>query len=108
MVTPVDAFAIRAVAAVAVALLMSGVFGAWVSTNAAKRVAALAVTFLGALLGAAALGAPSSVLIAGAAMGFSQLALGAVIVVRLQEDYGAVETREIDAADARDDAGPAA
>jgi hypothetical protein len=87
---------------------MCGVFAAWVSANAVKRVAALTVALLGALLGAAALGAPSALLVGGAALGFAQLAVGASVAVRLQESYGAVETPDINAADGRDDApGPA-
>ena len=104
--TGLDAIATRAIVAVAVGLLMCGVFGAWVSTNAAKRIAAVTVAMLGAVLAAAALAAPPSLLIAGAALGFAQLALGAAIVVRLQESYASIEAPEINAADARDDAGP--
>jgi hypothetical protein len=103
-----DTLALRAIVAVAAALLMCGVFGAWVSTNAAKRIAAVTIAMLGAVLGAAGLGAPTPLLIAGAAIGFVQLAVGAAVVVRLQESYGSIEAPEINAADARDDAGPAA
>lgn len=103
-----DLFVARALVAVAVMLTMCGVFAAWVSANAIKRVAALTVALLGALLGAAALGAPAPLLIAGAAAGFAQLAVGAAIAVRLQESYGTAETPDINAADASDDgSGPA-
>ncbi len=103
-----DLFALRALVALAVALVMCGVFAAWVSANVVKRVAALAVAMLGALTGAAALGAPSALLVAGAAAGFAHLAVGVAVAVRLQERYGAAETPEINAADAGDDvSGPA-
>jgi multisubunit Na+/H+ antiporter MnhC subunit len=102
-----DLFVIRAIVAVSAALLMCGAFAAWVSANALKRIAALAFALAGALLGAAALGAPSVLLIAGVVVGFAQLAVGAAVTVRVQEGYGAVEMPEINAADARDDAGPA-
>jgi hypothetical protein len=103
-----DLFVARALVAVAVMLTMCGVFAAWVSANVIKRVAALTVALLGALLGAAALGAPVALLIAGAAAGFAQLAVGAAIAVRLQESYGTAETPDINAADASDDgSGPA-
>jgi hypothetical protein len=94
----------RALVAAALVLLLCGVFTAWTASNAVKRLGALAVAMLGAVIGAAALGASSTLLIAGAAIGFAQLALGAAAVVRLQESYGDAEMREIDAADAHDDA----
>jgi hypothetical protein len=90
------------------ALLTSGSFAAWASANAAKRLAAIAVALIGALLAAAALNAPAALLVTGAAAGFAYLAVGAAVVVRLQESYGGIETPQIDAEDAREDsAGPA-
>jgi multisubunit Na+/H+ antiporter MnhC subunit len=103
-----DPIVTRALVAVAIALLLCGVFAAWTASNVLKRVAALAVAMLGAIVGAAALGASSNLLMAAAAIGFAQLAVGAATAVRLQESYGEADTEEIDAADGRDDvAGPA-
>jgi hypothetical protein len=99
-----DLFVARALVAAAVALAVCGVFAAWVSANIIKRLAALTTALLGALLGAAALGAPDGLLVAGVALGFAQLAVGAAVAVRLQESYSTVETTEINAADAREDA----
>ena len=99
-----DLFVDRALVAVAVALTVCGVFAAWVSTNVIKRLAALTAALLGALLGAAALGAPDVLAIGGAALGLAQLAVGAAVAVRLQESYTTVETPEINAADADEDA----
>jgi multisubunit Na+/H+ antiporter MnhC subunit len=100
-------FITRALVVASVALVMCGAFAAWASANAIKGVAALVVAMAGALCAAAALGAPSALLIAGAALGFAQLAVGVSVTVRLQESYGAIERPEIDAEDARDDAGQA-
>ena len=106
--TPPDLLVMRAIVAAAAVLLLAGVFAAWVSTNAVKRVVALTLALTGAVLGAAALGAPGALLTAGIALGFAQMIVGVAVVVRLQEGYGSVEIPEIDAADARDDAaGPA-
>lgn len=99
-----DAFALRAVVAAALALAVGGVFVAWTATNAAKRVASFAVALLGAVIAGAALGAPSVLLAAAVVIGFGYLVVGGAVVVRLQEEYASIETPEIDAADARDDA----
>ena len=94
----------RVLFAAALALLMCGAVAAWVSPNAIKRIAGLVVAMVGAVLALAALGAPSVLLIAGLAAVFAQAALGAAIIVRVQEDYGAVEAPETDQADRQDDA----
>lgn len=106
--TALDGFALRAVVALAIAMLMCGVFASWVSSNAIKRMAAIVIAAMGALIAAAALGAPAALLVAGAIATFAQLAVAVSVSVRLQETYGAVEASETDAADARDEAsGPA-
>lgn len=97
----------RAVLAIAVALLLCGAFAAWAAANAIKRLAAVTIALVAAVMAGAALGAPGVLLIGGAGVAFAYFAVGAALVVRAQEEYGAVETSEIDSADARDDAGPA-
>jgi len=93
----------RALFAAALVLLLIGAVAGWAAPNAIKRLAGVALAMLGAILGLAALGAPNALLIAAAAVAFAQLALGAAVVVRLQEDYGAIEAPETDQADRQDD-----
>jgi hypothetical protein len=98
-----DANAARIVVAAAIMLLMIGATAAWASGNAVKRLGAVIVAQLGALAAWAALGAPSGGLAAGVAVAFAQLAIGAAIMVRLQEAHGSVEIADLDAADASDE-----
>lgn len=84
-------------------LLMVGIATTWLAANGAKRLAGLAVSGMGAVAALAALRAPDAALIAGLAAGFAQLALGAALLVRLQEGYGATDAPEIDAADIQDE-----
>ncbi|MBL8545605.1 MAG: hypothetical protein JNL81_04030 [Hyphomonadaceae bacterium] len=93
-----------ALAAFACALVVIGVASALVLTNAVKRLAGLVIAGIGALAALAVLGAPAGALTAGVAVLFAQVALGAAIVVRLQESYGSVASSEIDGADLEDDA----
>lgn len=93
----------RALFAAALVLLLIGAVAGWAAPNAIKRLAGVALAMLGGILGLAALGAPNALLIAGAAVVFAHLALGAAVVVRLQEDYGAIEAPETDQADRQDD-----
>lgn len=88
----------------AVALTMIGAIAAWAAANALKRLVGLVIALIGAMLAAAALGAPAPFLVAGAGLIFAHLALGLSLLVRLQESYGAVETTEIDAADRKAEA----
>lgn len=85
--------------AAAAALLMVGAVAALTSTNVAKRIAALLIAQIGALLGLAGLGAPNAALMAGIALALAQLVFGVALLVRLQESYGGVELQEFDAAD---------
>lgn len=87
-----------------VLLLIAGASAAWASGNLAKRLVGLAMAHLGAVLSAASVGAPHSLLMAGAALGFAALAIGAAIVVRLQEAHGAIEAAVVDGADRDADA----
>lgn len=83
----------------ALALTLLGAAVAWAAPNATKRVAGILVAHFGAVLALGAVGAPLSIMSAGVAIALAQCAIGAAIVVRLQEAYGAVEGRDIDAAD---------
>lgn len=87
----------------AIALVVIGAMGALLLANAIKRIAALAIAGFGAIVALAAFGAPDGALVTGVAILFAQTVLGAAIVVRLQESYGAVEANEVDAADRDDD-----
>lgn len=98
-----DIFVTRLILAVAVGLLMTGAVSAWVSANAAKRLAGVALAGLGAWMALAAMGAPNALLIAGVAVAFAQLAVGVAVLVRVQEGYGAIEAPELDQADRQDD-----
>jgi multisubunit Na+/H+ antiporter MnhC subunit len=90
--------------AAAIALLAIGAVTAWAGANAAKRVVGCIVALFGAALALAALGAPAAFVLTAVVLSFAYLALGAGIVVRLQEAYGGVETTEIDSADRKADA----
>lgn len=85
--------------AAAVALLVLGAVTAWATANAAKRLAGVQLALLGACLGVAALGAPTTFVLTAIAVAVALLALGIAIIVRLQESYGAIEAPDIDAAD---------
>ncbi|MBY0562857.1 MAG: hypothetical protein K2P58_01625 [Hyphomonadaceae bacterium] len=85
-------------------MLVAGVVGAWMSANLIKRLVGVAVAHIGAILAAAAVGAPQALLIAGAAIGLATVAVGAAIAVRLQEAHGTVEAGDIDAVDRDADA----
>lgn len=89
----------------ALALLMIGVVAAWTAPNAMKRVGGVIIAIIAAIVAMAAMQAPSSWLVAAAAIGLAYCVVGTTIVVRLQEAYGAAETPGIDAAD--DEAEPA-
>ncbi len=89
--------------ALAMALVAGGAVAAFVSSNALKKVAAVLTALVGAALAAALLGAPGGVLIAAAAIAFAYCVVGVAVVVRLQEVYGSIETRDLDAADEQDE-----
>lgn len=95
-------------AAAAIALVVIGAAAALVQANAVKRVIGLAIAGFGAIAALAALGASDGALVAGVAIVFAQTVVGVVLIIRLQESYGAIEAPEIDAADrdehAREDA----
>jgi hypothetical protein len=89
--------------ALAIALVAGGAVASFASNNALKKVAAVLTALVGAALAAALLGAPNSLLIAVAAIGFSYCVVGIAVVVRLQEAYGAIEASELDAVDEQDE-----
>jgi hypothetical protein len=93
-------FVVQAVVLIgAFALLLMGAVVAWTAPNAMKRVAGVIIALIGATIAMAALQAPPSWLIAGAAVALGYCVVGATVVVRLQEAYGAAEAGVIDAAD---------
>jgi hypothetical protein len=86
--------------AAGVALLICGATLAWSSVSFAKRVAGVLLALMGAIVAAAALGAPQQALLGGAAVLFCYAAIGVSVLVRLQEAYGSTQIDDIDAADA--------
>lgn len=85
------------------AVLLAGVTAAATGASVTKRLIGVLVALLGAALAAAVVGAPPALLIASAALLLAYAAVGAALLVRLQEAYGSIETAEIDAADAESD-----
>ena len=85
--------------AAGVLLCACGAALASTSVSFAKRVAGVIVAFTGAVLALAVLGAPQAATIAGVAVLFAYAVVGVGVLVRLQEDYGATEIADIDAAD---------
>lgn len=83
----------------AFALLMIGAVAAWTAPNAMKRVAGVIVALVGAIVAMAALHAPPTWLISGAALTLAYCVVGVAVVVRLQEAYGGAEAKAIDAED---------
>ncbi|MET0181293.1 MAG: hypothetical protein ABW199_00245, partial [Caulobacterales bacterium] len=83
----------------ALAVIAFGGSVAFTSANAAKRLIGVVVAQSGAALGAIALGLPPAAAIAMLAAMLATLAIGAAISVRMQEDYGAIETPDVNAAD---------
>jgi hypothetical protein len=83
----------------AFALLMIGAVAAWTAPNVMKRVGGVIIALVAAIVAMAALQAPPSWLIASAALALAYCIVGTTIVVRLQEAYGAAETRALDVAD---------
>lgn len=85
--------------AAAVALLMIGAVTALTAENVARRLVGLIIAFVAAALGLAALGAPAVLLIATIAAAGAMTVFGVALLIRLQEDYGGIETAEFDRAD---------
>lgn len=98
-----DPILARVLLAAATTLLLIGVIAAWTSTNLVKRAVGLLFAFLGAMLGAAALGAPAALLMLGAGVALAYFLVAAALIVRVQEAYGAVEAADLDSADGADE-----
>lgn len=81
------------------ALVFAGGVAAATSANGLKRVIGAALALTGAALALAALRVDQDLTIAAAAALFGFAAIGAAIVVRLQESYGAGTVADFDAAD---------
>ena len=101
-------FTERASLAIGVLLALAGAAVAWSSPNLTKRLVAICVSVIGAIVALAVLGAPQALLAAAAATGFAYAALGAALSVRAQESYDGVEAPDLDAADAADEKRPSA
>jgi hypothetical protein len=89
--------------AVALAMLFAGSAVGLTGASIAKRVGGVLVALTGAMLGLAALGAGSSVLVAAVAVTLAYSAIGVAILVRMQERYGDVETQSANSADQTDE-----
>lgn len=89
--------------ALAFALALSGGAAALLADNAVKRLIGMLVALVAAVPALAVLGAPQPMLFAGVALAFAYTIVGVALIVRAQEDYGADEAPELDAADARDE-----
>ncbi len=85
--------------AASVALVVLSVVTLLTASNAGKRLAGAATAMLAAALAVAALRAPQIFVSAAVAVALAYAALGALILVRLQEAYGDTELPAIDAAD---------
>jgi hypothetical protein len=88
----------RLIAGAAIVLAMAGAVTAFAASNAIKRLIGVAIAGFGAVT-ALALWVPAAVTPAAAIL-FVYLAVGAALIVRVQEAYGSIETRDLDSADA--------
>jgi len=97
--------AVLDIANLAVAVLLLSLAAAMcLSTNTmSRRLIALFVAMVGAILGAAGLHADGGLLIAGVAVAAAYAAVGVALLVRVQEAYQSVEADELDAADLSDE-----
>jgi hypothetical protein len=91
----------RLLAGGAIMLVIAGAAGALIAANAIKRLVGITIAGLGVLV-ALSLWAPQAVGM-GVAIMFAQLVVGVALIVRLQESYGSIEVRDIDAADSGDE-----
>ena len=89
----------------AAALLLLAVSAALcvTSNNGVKRVAALFMVMVGAVLAIAALQAGASILLAGVTVAAAQILVGVGVITRLQEEYGTTDPARVDAADMSDE-----
>ena len=87
----------------AVLLLCVGAAGGLSASNVSKRLVALFIAMIGAVLAAAALHVGAGTLLAGLAVAAAYAATGFALLVRLQETYQIVEADELDASDLADE-----
>jgi hypothetical protein len=85
------------------AMVLAGVTTALSAASVTKRLIGLCVALIAALLAAAAAGAPTGLIVGGVALVLAYGAIGAALLVRLQEAYATSETSEVDAADTEAD-----
>ena len=85
--------------AAAVLLLCLGAAASLSASNVSKRLVALFIAMIGAVLSAATLGVGGGALLAGISIAAAYAALGFALLVRLQETYQSVEADELDAGD---------
>jgi multisubunit Na+/H+ antiporter MnhC subunit len=85
--------------ALAITVAIAGLAYALAADNLVKRLVGLASAMLACIAALALRGAPQGLLIAAAVAGFAQVALGTALLVRIQEDYGEIESRDLDNAD---------
>lgn len=83
----------------ALALFAIGAALGFGASNLVKRLLGVAIAQSGGALAALAIGAPHIFAVAQIAALIATLVLGAAIAVRMQEEYGAVESVALDAAD---------
>jgi len=88
---------------IAAAVLLAGVTTALSAASVTKRVIGVLVALIAAALVAAALDAPIGFIVGSVALVLAYGAIGAALLVVLQESYATSETKEIDAADAEAD-----
>lgn len=100
MVTLQGFFLEQFVSASGLLLLVIGVTATLLSTNLVKRLVGLVFAVMGAMLAGLAFAGPSGALTAGIVIGLAYLMVGAFLLIRLQEAFGSLEARDIDAADA--------
>ncbi len=85
--------------AIAITFVLISAIAAYTSSNAIKRVVAVLLGLIGAVLVAALVGAPPAATLVGVALMFGYAVLGIALTVRAQESYGSIEVADLDAAD---------
>ena len=93
------------IAGLAIAVVLFGLAAATClsTNNLSRRLIALFIAEVGAVLAASALHADKGALVAGIAVAVAYAAIGSSLLVRLQETYQSVETNELDASDLSDE-----
>jgi hypothetical protein len=89
--------------AIAILLLILAAATCLSTNTISKRIIALFVAMVGAILAAAGLHPDGGVLVAGVAVAATYAAVGVALMVRIQETYSSVEADDLDAADLSDE-----